>query len=321
MTKNQFIKQIFELNEKHIDRHDFHSEVAKLLPQIAANENFWTQVFKMNLSDKGYLNRKWTMYEIPFFYVCETNDFNLKVHLFCPLKSGEKNILASAIHHHNNYLLTTHAAYGSGYETFLFEKNPTTNENTKQANLKITKHFKQKDFPVHLIDAWEPHCVVNPETLSATLNFWSSDKKRTTDKLRSNPILKFLKLPLRKLIYMFGLDKQVGIAAQNTYQWYPKNGKFIGILEDDYFALTRSEAGPEVNDYSIQTVFHFMQKMGFNDVQFLKNMLSNSDVPTYYHKWINMFLDGKEIPVTYAKPTINVPNKRITIEEVLESNG
>lgn len=320
MIDNPYIKQILELNESHINRLDFHREVAKLLPKMSADKNFWTQVFKMNLSDKGYLNRKWTMYEIPFFYVHETDDFFLKVHLFCPLKSGEKNILASAIHHHNNYMLTTYAAFGSGYETFLFEKNPSTDEGTKYANLKIRKQFKQKDEPVHLIDAWEPHCVVNPETLSATLNFWSPDKKRTTDKLRSNPLLKAFKTPLRKLIYLLGLDKKVGIAAKNTYQWYPQNGKFIGVLEDDYFAPTRAESGPVVDDYSIQTVFYFMQKMNFNDFDFLKNMLTNPEVPNYYHKWINMFLEEKEIPATYAKDEINVPNKRITIEQVITAN-
>jgi hypothetical protein len=320
MKNNSYIKQILELNESLIDRKEFHTAVGKLLPKMGSDKLFWNEVFKMNLSDKGYLSRQWTMYEIPFFYVYECDDFFLKVHLFCPLQSYEKNVLASTIHHHNNYMLTTFAAYGSGYETFLFEKNPITNEETKETKLKITMHFTQKDMPVHLIDAWEPHCVVNPETLSATLNFWSPDKKRTTDKLRGNPLLKFFKTPLRKVIYLLGLDKTVGIAAKNTYQWYPYNGKFIGVLEDDYFAPTRAESGAIVDDYSIQTVFYFLQKMGFDDFDFLKKMLTNPDVPPYYHKWINMFIEGKEISVTYAKATINVPNKTITVKEVIETD-
>lgn len=321
MKNNPYIQQVIKLNDSITNRYELHKAISPLLQKMGTDKLFWSEVFKQNLSDRGYLNRKWTMYEIPFLYVYENDDFYIKVHLFCALKSGETNVLASAIHHHNNYLLTTYAAFGSGYETFLFDKNVEMDETTKETKLVITRQFKQKDEPLHLVDSWTPHAVINPETLSATLVFWSPDKKRATDKLRSNSVLKFFKTPLRKLIYFLGIDKKVGIAAQNTYQWYPQKNKFYGIQEDEFFAPTRAEAGPKVDDYSIQTVFHFIQKMGFNDFDFLKNMLSNSDVPNYYHKWINMFLDGQDIPATYAKDSINVPQGKITKEEVIEASN
>ena len=34
-------------------------------------------------------------------------------------------------HHHNNYMLTTYAAFGSGYETMLFEKDPQAGKDYK----------------------------------------------------------------------------------------------------------------------------------------------------------------------------------------------
>lgn len=320
MITHSGLKKIIELNNSVIDRHNLHKMVGPILQELGSDKLFWEEIIKQNLSDANFLNRRWTMYEIPFFYGYECDDFYMKVHIFPSLESKQTNILASAIHHHNNYLLTTYAAFGSGYETFLFEKNPITNEVTKEANLKITDHFKQKDRRVHLIDAWEPHAVVNPESFSATLVFWSPDKKRTTDKLRSNPILKYFKTPLRKLIYMFGLDRSVGIAANKTYQWYTQNNKFIGVLEDDFFAPTRAMAGKEVDDYSAQSIFYFIQNIGFNDFEFIKSLKSNPDVPRYYHKWIDMFLNHEPIPETYAKAEINVPNKTITIEDVLQAD-
>jgi hypothetical protein len=321
MALSNYISEINKLNNSIIDRKEFHLRSGDLLVKMASDKQFWYEVFKQNLTDKGYLKRSWSMYEIPFLYVYENDDFYVKVHMFVPLASYAPHVIASAIHHHNNYLLTTHAAFGSGYETILFEKQFTMDPKTKEVNLKIREHFTQKDRPVHLVDAWEPHVVVNPTSLSATLIIWSPDKKRITDSLRSNPILKAIKTPLRKIIYALGFDSTLGIAAKDTHQYYLKDGKFYGVPEDEFFAPTRAQIGPEVDDYSIQTVFAFMQRMGFNDETFLKAMKQDVSVPTYYHKWINMLLNNDTITDTFAKEQINVPGGRIMVEDVLKAAG
>jgi hypothetical protein len=202
----------------------------------------------------------------------------------------------------------------------LFEKSFETDPNTKETNLKIRDHFTQQQRPIHMVDAWEPHVVVNPTSLSATLILWSPDKKRVTDSLRSNPVLKAMKTPLRKFIYLLGLDKRVGIAAKNTYQYYVKDRKFYAILEDEYFAPTRSQKGDAVNNYSIQTVFAFMQRMGFNDNDFLISLKGNPKIPRYYHQWIDCIINDQLIPDTFAKEIINVPGGRITVSDLLDAN-
>ena len=320
MIKNEFVKKVIDLNSKVSNRIDFHNQARELLVEMGGNKEFWNEVFKQNLSDAGYLGRKWTMYEIPFFYVYENDDFYLKVHLFVPLKNYANNIAASAIHHHNNFLLTTFAAFGSGYETMLFEKEVLINPDTKHAKLKIREHFTQQERPVHTIDAWEPHVVINPTSLSATLILWSPDKKRITDNFRSNPLLKAFKQPLRKIIYAFGLDKKVGIAAKDTYQFYTKEDGFVAVPEDEFFEPTRKQSGAEVDDYSIQTVFAFMQRMGFNDTAFLEEMKKSKVVPAYYHKWIDMLLKGETIPDTFAKESINIPGGIMTVENIVAAD-
>ncbi len=320
MKNNRYVQQVIDLNEKILDRRELHKVVGPILQAMGSDPQFWNVVFKMNLTDRGYLEHKWTMFDIPFLYVYECDDFYLKIHLFTALESKERNILASAIHHHNNYLLTSFAAFGSGYETFIFDREPKVNSTTKEVKLKIRERFRQKDRRVHMVDSWEPHAVINPETLSATLVFWSPDKKRATDKLRSNPLLKAIKTPLRALIYVFGMDRKVGIAAKETYQWYPYNDKFQSISEEEFFAPTKAQTGTSVNDYSIQTVFYFMQKMGFNEPSFLQQVRSDKNTPTYFHKWIDKLLANESIPETFAKNEINVPGKRITAEEVERVN-
>jgi hypothetical protein len=320
MKNNQYIRQVINLSDKIDDRKKFHEEAGNLLIKMGQDKGFWFEVFKANLVDKGFLQRKWTMYEIPFFYIYENNDFYVKAHLFVPLKTYEPHVVASAIHHHNNYILSSFAAYGSGYEGILFEKNVEINPITKEVKLKIKEHFTQTDKPLHMVDAWEPHVVINPTSLSATLVLWSPDKKRTTDSFRSNPILKAIKAPLRKLIYTLGIDKKVGIAAKETYQFYVTDNKFYAVLEEDYFAPTRQQDGENVNDYSVQTLFAFMQRMQFNNYDFLKLLKTNNDVPKYYHKWIDMLLNNQPIPDTYAKEVINVPNGRMMVKDILDAD-
>jgi hypothetical protein len=320
MQKNQFIQNIIELSNIFNDRREFHYKSAEHLVKMASDKNFWNELFKQNLIDKDFLNREWSMFDIPFFYVYENDDFYIKVHLFVPLKNYESKIAASAIHHHNNYLITTYAAFGSGYETMLFEKDIKINPVTKEVNLKVREHFTQQEKPIHTVDAWEPHVVINPTSLSATLVIWSPDKKRVTDSLRSNPLLKALKIPLRKLIYALGIDKKVGIASKETFQFYPMEGKFYAIPEDEFFAPTRSQKGEEVNDYSVQTLFAFMQRMGFDDVEFLISLKTNKNVPVYFHKWIDMLLNNQTIPDTYAKEIINIPGGKIKVDDILLAN-
>jgi hypothetical protein len=320
MKDHKYIKKIIELNDQLPDRYKFHEEAGKLLIEMAKEKEFWFELIKQNLTDIGYLNRKWSMYDIPFLYVYECDDFLIKVHLFVPLSTYDPHIVASAIHHHNNYMLSTYAAYGSGYETLLFEKDFKIDPLTKQVELKIREHFSQKERPLHLVDSWEPHVVINPTSLSATLILWSPDKKRVTDSLRSNPILKALKTPLRKLIYAFGMDKKLGIASKETYQFYVKDNKFYAILEDDFFAPTRAKVGSEVDNYSVQTIFAFIQRMGFNDKNFLQQLKTSKDVPIYYHKWIDMLLNEQPISDTFAKETINVPGGVIKIEDIFSAD-
>lgn len=320
MEHNQYVKKIVQLNSENNDRYDFHKKAGEIMKVMSQDKVFWAEVFKGNLTDKGYLKRRWTMYEIPFFYIYENDDFVLKVHLFMPLESRRPDVAASAIHHHNNYLLTTLAAFGPGYETMLFEKNPSVNPATKETSLKISKQFTQQEFILHMVDAWEPHVVINPISLSATIVLWTPDEKRKTDALRSNPVLKFFKIPLLKIIYLLNLDKKLGIAAKETYQFYAHKDKFYAVLEDEFFAPTRAQDGPEVDDYSIQTVYGFMQKIGFDDKDFFKFLKSSPDLPHYYQKWNDMIINGQIIPETYAKEKINIPDGIMLKEDILRTN-
>lgn len=316
LSDHPYIKEILSLERQYTDRIQFHTHAESLLSRMGSDDAFLKLVLRRNLSDQAYLNQKWSLYNIPFLYIYETPDFYLKIHFFPSMKSYVPGTAAHCIHHHNNYILTTAAIFGSGYETLLFGKHPSTDPGTLRSDLKIKRHFTQREQPVHRIDAWEPHLVFNPELFSATLQLWTPDQKRATDKLRANPLLKAMKIPLRKLIYLLGMENKFGIAAQHTYQWYPEGDHFKAIEENAYFEPTRKAVGPEVDAYSMQTVFYFVQNRGLADPEFLTEVLNQSSTPAYYKPFLLSILENKQIEQTYCKEHINIPSSTYVIADV-----
>ena len=321
LENHPYIQEIISLENQNPDRLDFHKKAEHLLSKMGADDDFLKLVVKRNLVDSGFLNQKWSMYNIPFFYIYETPDFYLKIHFFPKMENYVKGTAAHCIHHHNNYILTTAAIFGTGYETILFDKKVEVDPLNLKSKLSISKHFTQAEFPVHRIDAWEPHIVFNPEKFSATLQLWTPDQKRVTDSLRFNPVLKFIKQPLRKLIYLLGMEKNFGIAAQKTYQWYVQDKQFMAIEEDVYFKPTREDVGPLVNDFSIQTICYFMQNRGLVDKLFLTQVLNDVRIPSYYKPYIQSLLDDRQIEETFCKKEINIPLKTYTIQDVFDATA
>jgi hypothetical protein len=311
-----YIQRLQQLNKLYEDRAEFHSHSGAILQEMGADKGFLKDVVRRNFDDEGYKSQVWSQYNIPFLYVYECNDFHLKIHFFPAMRDYVEGQAAHCIHHHNNYLLTTAAIYGTGYETMLFDKNVDIDEKTLKTSMRVARHFTQKEYPVHTIDAWEPHVVFMPPAFSTTLQLWTPDKKRSTDSLRSNTILKALKNPIRRIIYWCGLERAVGISAQRTYQWYPDGNSFRAILEEEYFGPTRNAKGPEIDLWSMQNVFIFIQRMGIADHVYLRELRNMPNTPFSYLPWIDMILNGEPIPDTWHRERINIPRESYTVEDI-----
>jgi hypothetical protein len=319
LENHPYIQEVLALEKQSLDRIELHQKVEPLLQKMGADDDFMKLVIRRNLEDEGFLKQQWSEYNIPFFYIYETADINLKIHFFPAMEHYVKGTAAHCIHHHNNYILTTAAIFGTGYETMLFDKNVEMEGSTLECKMKITKHFTQMEKPVHRIDAWEPHLVYNPEIFSATLQLWTPDIKRATDNLRTNPVLKAFKTPIRRLLYWTGLEKRFGIAPKRTYQWYPEGNHFKAIEENEYFEPTRKSIGEKVNNFSIQTICLFIQKRGLADKEYLHTLKSGNKLPDYYYKWLEMLLNDETIPETYCKSKINIPQKKYNMQDVLNA--
>lgn len=321
IDEHEYIKQLIALDAKYPDRQDFHANVKELLLQMGADNEFLKLVVKRNFDDLGFLNQEWSMYNIPYLLVHETDHYILKIHIFPTAKDYQEGVAAHAIHHHNNYILTTNAFFGSGYESILFDKNVEIDEKTLKTKMKISKHFHQKDWNPSMVDAWEPHIVFVPAALSATMLIWTPEKIRSTDSLRNVGLLKSLKTPLRKLIQLFKLESVFGIAKGKTYQWFTAqdNSGFMAIEEEDYFAPSKAEKGIEINNYCMQMLFSFMQQANLIDIPYFKTVLNNPGIPKYYLPWIEKAINNETIPEVYHRSEINVPQKNYYLKDILQA--
>lgn len=318
LQNHPYIVELLKLEDAHTDRREFHEKVKPLLLKMGNDKEFLKLVVQRNLDDQGYLDQQWSAYNIPYFHVYETDDFVLKIHLFPPAEKYVPGVAAHAIHHHNNYMLTTNAFFGSGYESILFEKDAKTDPKTLRTELKIRKHFHQKDWNPSMVDAWEPHIVFLPETLSATLLIWTPEKKRATDGLRNVGFLKMLKQPLRKAIQMLKLEDVFGIARAKTYQYYtaPDGNGFMAIDELEYFAPSKAKVGPEMDAKSMQLLFSFLQKAEIADKAYLIERLQKPGLPDYYRVWIEKILNDEQIEDLHHGVEINIPQKTYTLADI-----
>ncbi len=307
IINSPYIKQIVALHTQFPERKLFHEKAAPILKQMAEDKEFMKHVIVRNFDDDGFLSQQWTGYNIPFLYIFENEHINIKIHLFPPHPQKREHVAAHCIHHHNNYLLTTYAFFGTGYETILFAKDFVIDAKTKEVNLKVKENFHQQQRNPHLVDAWEPHIVFIPQDLSATLVMWTPDKVRSTDNLRSNPVLKALKVPLRKVIQFLGLAQNLGISLANTHQFYANKGKFFAIEEEEYFSATKAERGPIVNEYSAKMIFAFLQRSGLFLSEYFEGKLHNSNFPEYYKPLIKFVLEGGKVEDVYHRTELNIP--------------
>ena len=323
LKNNPYVQSILKLSDQFEDRYVFHQKVQSILMEMGKDKEFLKEVLRRNFMDEGYLTQTWSLYNIPYFFVFENEHINIKIHLFPRHERKIEGIAAHCIHHHNNYLLTTNAFFGSGYEAMLFEKDLNLNEHDLSVKLKIRKHFHQKDWNPSIVDSWEPHVVFIPEKLSATLVIWTPDKKRTTDNLRSNPVLKAVKGPLRWVIQSLGLTSKFGIAAKNTYQFYPDKNQagFKAIEENEEFAPTRAAKGAEVDEYSMRMIFDFIQQADLAEPEFLKQVKSNPLTPAYYHKWLDMVIRNEKVPEVFHREEINIPIRAYTRADIMAASA
>jgi hypothetical protein len=316
MFSNKQADTIVKIFADGADMYENHKQAIPLLQEMANDVNVLHDIIRYNLKDPQFLKTRQT-YSTLALPILETPDVSFVVNIFPSLPDRNTDISFQSVHHHGYMLLTTTAAFGPGYKAITFKKGFEIDMQTGITKMVKEKVYKNTDSKIDFVDANTPHIVFYPESISATYALWSKKTKNdASNKLKRIPLILKFKKQLRKLIEFLHLERALGLAKVEYYDFFPENGKLIAMKERIHYA-------PNVgtNDHFLSNMFHFIQRTGFNDKLFIHELLKKPSTPENAKNYINKLLNGEEIKDNFVPEFLNIPMVNLKINEVIEATG
>lgn len=199
---------------------DSHIAARSILGDMAASDETLFSIISQNINDPEFMQSKRInpVLALPIF---ETSAYTLVANCWIPRPDGDTSISHQSIHHHGNLLLTSVAAFGPGYESFLFKKGYSVGETV---DLCLEEAFQHTRGNIEFVDTQTPHLVFYPSALSITYALWSKEAPRKIAEL--DPKLKLLKPALRKISLTLGLGAILGLNQEENLDFYVEAGSF-----------------------------------------------------------------------------------------------
>ena len=311
MKENKYIKEITSVFQIHNnDRYECHKIAKDILKRAAADKEFLFEIIRYNLSDPEFVQKK-RHYSTLSLPIINTPDFNMVINVFPPLPDRRTDISFQSIHQHGNLLLTTASVFGPGYESIVYKKNYGIDPATFITKMEKEKIYTFKSGEVEFIDAFTPHVVFYPPSISATLALWSNKTKTNSEGLKKLSVLQKFKDPIKKILKFIGLSKSFNINEIIFFDFYPEKGKLYALKERLVYNFIGS------NDNFIQNIFHFIQSCGFQDENFLLELQKNDFISPFTKTIIEKFIKKEPIKDDFLKEHLNIPKVNLSKKELL----
>jgi hypothetical protein len=316
MFSNKQTDAIVKIFANGSDMYENHKQAAPLLEGMAADINVLYDIIRYNLKQPNFLKTKQT-YTTLALPILETPDVSLVVNIFPSLPDNNTEISFQSVHHHGYMLLTTTAAFGPGYKAITFKKGFEIDMQTGITKMAKEKVYKNTDSKIDFVDANTPHIVFYPESISATYALWSKKTKNdASNKLKKIPVVLKFKKQLRNLIEVLHLEKAVGLAKVEFYDFFPENGKLLAMKERIHY-----DPNAGTNTHFLNNMFHFIQKTGFNDISFLQELLNETVAPSNTEAYISKLINHEEIMDNFVPAFLNIAKVNLNFDEVLAATS
>ena len=249
-----YVNRLKAIFKSAATKHEAHSESARVMQEMAADEPFFSAVLAKHLGTPGALNA--THYPVPGFEIESNPYFELVANAWIPLPSGETDVSTKAIHHHGELLLTTATAFGPGYEHWMLTRPREVDGGRHLYAMDLIDHGRHGLHEVAFVDAYVAHLPLYPPSLTVTLCLWSHRGEKTwRDSLKRVPIVQRNADSLRRVVTRLGLGGQLEIKEAEFFDFYPTADGFVGMEHREEFPR-----GPN-SDY-LHTLFHILQETG-----------------------------------------------------------
>ena len=305
MESSIILKNIAKEFHNNDNKYKIHNKLNNYILNLSTDRNFLINSLKNCISRRNFfLNDAQNL----FFYLLIEGDVIVAINLFPPTKNKEINITHDNIHHHGWRLLSTALVIGEGYETINFKRKSHEIIQNNVVKLKIEDSFKHVSGEVKFIDSEQAHVVFQPQSTSATLAVWSSDRSLRNQKLKkifSNfpYVNKFISNTIHKLNLnnFFGLNKKEGV------YFHPENEKIV---------ITKNYSKPIDGERKEIThcMFKFFQDIEFKDMDFFHS-LKNS-IPIESHDVCEKLISNEKIE---DLGIIGNPRRRFTKKQILNA--
>jgi len=297
------------LNEA-FSQNDFrkaHEKIQPIMQLLPGDHEFFADIVLDYAKDPKIYQQKRInpVVAIPVF---ANERYSLIAHGWIPREDRDVNITHQSIHHHGNLLLTSVAAFGTGYESILFR--PGFEINGTEAKMVPEKLYQAHQGLVEFVDVKTPHVVFYPSQTSVTYALWSQDQFNTAASLKKNPLLQSIKKPLKALAKATGLSASLGINEVSNFDFSIREEKLYVMPE-----RVQYQAGDHEN--FVEALFFLLAELKMGSREELERTLSKGD-SSLLKEAAKRFSKGESFTNRFSPNHLWIPDVNIKRADLLK---
>ena len=311
---DECLEQIVKNFKTSENKYEAHLKSYPMLHRMAANDEVIFEVFRRNMVNPKFFNKKRCTPDFQLTLLDEPEVF-LFVNFFGPNKEKRTDYSYSTMHHHDDFLLSTINAKGKGYSSLIFKQGYEIDKDNMTAKLDLEKFVLHKPSNIEFIDCHTAHALFYPESMTMTYGLWSTHYPTAqAAKWKNNAFVQKNKAWIKKAINAVKFKvESVGVTQYREDYFYPKDGQLV-FLEGQVL--------PEEGKHFIQNFFNVAQQfLDFQDFKFLKELhqkikeVGQEDNVDGTLEWIEKSIEKENIPRNYDSYNMYMPKRNVPIEE------
>jgi hypothetical protein len=280
-----------------------HRKAAPIFAEMARSRDVLFDIIRKNLGNPDYL-RQSRINPVIAMSIGKSDIYEFIFHGWLPLPDRSTAVSHQSIHHHGNLLLTSVSPFGPGYDSILFKQGIEIDPTTEVAKLHVAKYYRNGFQNLEFVETDTAHIVFYPPEFSITYAFWTTDRApaKLVSAGKGMNFLRQYKKPIKKALEFVGLSKSLGLNTTRYLDYY-LDGDVIRAMKDRVMYPVGTHAN------FVQNVFHILQKIGFDDSHFIRNL---PDSTPEVAQWKAAFLRGDRIDDLFDPVHLNIPKVNIS---------
>jgi hypothetical protein len=239
--------------------------------------------------------------------------FILSLNCFFPHPERRPDVTWNGVHHHLDIVLTSVTCFGPGYEHLAFSVPVRERPDSAMFRLGLVDRRRHPLGHTLVLDAWRPHAVLFPPTMTVTVALWSPVRASPLDRLKRLRLFHGQERRLRELAARLGLTRALRLRLPTFVDFVPTPLGFAGLP-----VTAPVEPGPSAD--FVRALLHVVQRLGHQslarDVE--RVGLSRTDVlDEASNGLVREFCRGAEIEHRYSgRSHTHVPRFNFSVADI-----